>query len=114
MGKLSIIEFCIVSADLFSSVVDVGVKRGAELSTDNHQFVCILRGGNLPRTRKRFRARRTYRIKSELLVVKKVDHTFASKVASLLREFPDYTEDVETEGDLFKSAVITSKADICG
>ena len=40
--------------------------------------------------------------------------TFASKVASLFRELPDYTEDVETEWDLFKSAVITSAADSCG
>ena len=37
-------------------------------------------------------------------------HTFASKVASLFRELPDYTEDVETEWDLFKSAVIIPTA----
>ena len=41
-------------------------------------------------------------------------HTFASKVACLFRELPDYTEDVETEWDLFKSAVITSAAACCG
>ena len=34
----SIIGFCIVSADLFSSQVDIRVKKGAELSTD-HQLV---------------------------------------------------------------------------
>ena len=41
-------------------------------------------------------------------------HTFASKVVSLFRELSDYTEDVETEWDLFKSAVITSAAASCG
>ena len=41
-------------------------------------------------------------------------HTFASKVASLFRELLDFTEDVETEWDLFKSAVITSETDSCG
>ena len=41
-------------------------------------------------------------------------HTFASKVPFLFREFPDYTEDVETEWDLFKSAMITSAAASCG
>ena len=41
-------------------------------------------------------------------------HTFASKIASLFRELHDYTEDVETEWDLFKSAVITSAAASCG
>ena len=113
MRKHSIIDFCIASADLFSSV-DVCIKRGAELSTNHHLVVCILRGLNHPRTRKRFRAQRAYGIKWELLANKKVRHTFASKVASLFRELPDYTEDVETELDLFKSAVITSAAASCG
>ena len=44
----------------------------------------------------------------------KSKNTFASKVASLFRELPDYTEDVETEWDLFKSAVITSADASCG
>ena len=110
----SIIDFCIVSTDLFSSVVNVHIKRGAELSTNHHLVACILKGLNHPRTRKRFRAQRAYRIKWELLVDKKVRHTFASKVASLFRELPDYTEDIETEWDLFKSAVITSAAASCG
>ena len=41
-------------------------------------------------------------------------HTFACKIASLFRELPDYTKDVETEWELFKSAVITSAAASCG
>ena len=41
-------------------------------------------------------------------------HTFSSKVASLLLELPDYTEDLEIEWDLFKSKVITSAAASCG
>ena len=32
LGQRSLIDFCIVSADLFSTVSDVRVKRGAELS----------------------------------------------------------------------------------
>ena len=39
-----------------------------------------------------------------------VRHTFESKVASLFRQLPDYTEDIETKWDLFKSAVVTSAA----
>jgi len=38
--KGSLIDFCIVSADLFRSVLDVHVKRGAEPSTDHHLLVC--------------------------------------------------------------------------
>ena len=45
---------------------------------------------------------------------KKVRHTFSNKVASLFKELPDSTEDVETEWDLFKSAFITSAAASCG
>ena len=101
VGLRSIIDFRIVSADLLSSVVDVRVKRGAELSTNHHLVVCILRDLNCPRTRKRFRAQRAYRIKWELLADKKVRHTFASKVAFLFRELPDFTEDVGTEWNLF-------------
>ena len=37
----SINDFCVVSADLFSSVVGVLVKRGAKLSTDHHLVFCI-------------------------------------------------------------------------
>ena len=36
MDQKSLIDFCIVSSDLFSDVLDVRVKRGAELSTDHH------------------------------------------------------------------------------
>ena len=32
----------------------------------------------------------------------------------LFRKLPDYTKDIETEWDLFKSAVITSAAASCG
>ena len=100
--------------DLLSSAVDVHVKRGAELSTYHHLIVCILRGLNHQRTRKRFRTQIAYRIKWDLLADKKVRHTFASKVASLFREVPDFTEDVETEWDLFRSAVIASTTASCG
>ena len=67
LGQRYIIDFCIVSADLFSSVVDVGVKSEAELSTDHHLVVCILKGLNHSRTKKRFKRQRAYKIKWELL-----------------------------------------------
>ena len=40
LGQKSLIDFCIVSEDLFSDVLDVRAKRGAELSTDHHLVVC--------------------------------------------------------------------------
>ena len=97
MGQRSIIDFCVVSADLFSSVIDFCIKRGAELSTNHHLVFWILRGLNHPKNRKQFRERIAYKVKCQLLENKKVRRTFASKVASLFGELPDYTKDVETE-----------------
>ena len=80
VGQRSIIDFCIISAELVSSVIDVCVKREAKLSTDHHLVVCILRGLNHPITTKRFRAQRAYKIMWELLADKKVRHTFVCKL----------------------------------
>ena len=43
LSQKSIIGFIIVSADLKSSIMDVRVKRGAELSTDHHLVVGSLK-----------------------------------------------------------------------
>ena len=114
VGQRSLIDFCIVSADLFSSVVDVRVKRGAELSTDHHLVVYTLRNLSPTKPRKPFRARKAHRIQWELLADTKVRSVFASMIASLFRELPDHTEDIETEWNLFRSAVTTSAATSCG
>ena len=60
LGQRSLIDFCIVSADLFSTVSDVRVKRGAELSTDHHLVVCTLKALKPLKKRKTFRSRKTY------------------------------------------------------
>ena len=67
MGQKSLIDFCIVSTDLFSNVLDVRVKRGAELSTDHHLVVCSLRFLKPRSIRKSLSSRVTYRIKWETL-----------------------------------------------
>ena len=43
MNQKYLIDLYIVSSDLFSDVLDVQVKRVAELSTDHHLVVCYLR-----------------------------------------------------------------------
>ena len=42
MAQKSLIDFCIVSPDLFLEVLDVRLKRGAELSTDYNLVACSL------------------------------------------------------------------------
>ena len=80
-GQRSLIDFCIVSADLFSTVSDVCVKRGTELSTDHHLVVCTLKALKLLRKRKTFRPRKTYRIQWKSLTDKEVRAAFADTIA---------------------------------
>ena len=114
LGQRSLIYFCIVSADLFSTVSDVRVKRGAELSTDHHLVVCTLKALKPLKKRKTFRPRETYRIKWESLADKEVRTAFADNIASKFKELPTSTEDIETEWCLFRTAVITSATNCCG
>ena len=114
LGQRSLIDFCIVSADLFSTVSDVRVKRGAELSTDHHLVVCTLKALKPLKKRKTFRPRETYRIKWESLADKEVRTAFADNIASKFKELPTSTEDIETEWCLFRTAVIASATNCCG
>ena len=114
LGQRSLIDFCIVSADLFSSVSDVRVKRGAELSTDHHLVVCSVKELRPAKPHKELRPQKTYRIKWESLADEKIRSTFASAVASMFKDLPCPTDDIETEWNLFRTAVITSAATSCG
>ena len=114
MGQKSLIDFCIVSTDLFSNVLDVRVKRGAELSTDHHLVVCSLRFLKPRSNKKSMSSRVTYRIKWETLEDKEVRKQFASSMSAKFRELPDVSEDIEMEWSLFRSAIISSAAECCG
>ena len=114
MDQKSLIDFCIVSSDLFSDVLDVRVKRGAKLSTDHHLVVRSLRLSKPWTNRKSNRLSVTYRIKWEALEDKEVRKQFASCILCKFRQFPDVSEDVEQEWLLFRSAIISSAAESCG
>ena len=89
MDQKFLIDFCIVSSDLFSDVLDVRVKRGAELSTDHHLVVCSLRLLKPWPNRRSNRSSVTYRIKWEALEDKEVRKQFASSISSKLKQLPD-------------------------
>ena len=101
LGQRSLIDFCIVSADLFSTVSDVREERGAELSTDHHLVVCTLKALKPLKNRKTSQLQKNYRIKWESLADKEVRTAFADSIASKLKEFSTSTEDIETEWCLF-------------
>ena len=67
MNQKSTIDFCIVSSDLFSDVLDVRVKRGAELSTDHHLVVCSLQLSKPWPNRKSSRSSVIYWVKWEAM-----------------------------------------------
>ena len=102
MDQKSLIDFCIVSSDLFSDVLDVRAKRGAELSTDHHLVVCSLR------------LSKPWPNKREALEYKEVRKQFASSMSSKFRQLPDVSEDIEKEWLVFRSAIISSAAESCG
>ena len=114
MDQKSLIDFCIVSSDLFSDVLDVRVKRGAELSTDHHLIVCFQRLSKPWPNRKSNRSSMTYRIKWEAWEDKEVRKQFASTISSKFRQLPDVSENMEKEWLLFRSAIISSAAESCG
>ena len=114
MDRKSSIDFCIVSSDLFSDVLDVPVKRGAELSTDHHLVVCSLRLSKPWPNRKSNRSSVTNRIKWEALENKEVRKQFASRISSKFRQLPNVCEVIEKEWLLFRSAIISSAAESCG
>ena len=117
MDQKSLIDFCIVSSDVFSDVLDVRVKRVAELSTDYHLVVCSLRLSKPWPNKRSYRSSVTYRIKWEALEDKEVRKQFASSISSKFRQLPDVfepSENIEKEWLLFRSAIISSAAESCG
>ena len=114
VDQKTLIDFCIVSSDLFSNVRDVRVKRGAELSTDYHLVVCFLRLSKPWPNKRSNRSFVTYRIKWEALEDKEVRKRFASSISSKFRQLSDVFEDIEKEWLLFRSEIISSAAESCG
>jgi len=83
MKQKSMIDFCIVSANLFSDVLDVQVGRGAELSTKHHLVVFSLR------ISKPGPSRKSRRIKWEALEDKEVRKKLESSRTATFRKLPE-------------------------
>jgi len=86
-----------MSVDLCFDVLDVRVRRGAELSTDHHLVVCSLRISKHVPSRKSCKSTATYKIKWKALEDKKVRKQFASSMTAKFRQLPDESEDIKNE-----------------
>ena len=102
LGQRSLIDFCIISADLFSTVSDIRVKRRAGLSTGHHLVVCTLKALKALKKRKTFRPRETYRIKWEPLADQEVGTAFAEYITSKFKNFRPLLKTFKLSGVCFE------------
>ena len=109
----SLIDLFVISDDLRKSVMDVCVKRGAELSTDHHLVLCKLRLASSSRMQ-RIGQKRQNRIRWEALADEAVRCNFAENVDQRFSHLPPKEADVETEWSLFRTAILGAATETCG
>ena len=97
----SMTNFCMLSSNLFSEVLDVRVKQGAELYTDHQLVVYSLQISKLRLNRKPHRSSAACRIKWEDLADKDVRKQCASSMSTKIRQLQEVSDDIEMEGSLF-------------
>ena len=107
-------DFRIVSSDLFSKVLDIREKQGAELSTDQHLVVCSQRFLKPWLKRKLHRSSVAYSIKWEALADRDERKQFASSMTAKFQQLTEISEDIEMEWSLLQTAMISSAVKSCG
>jgi len=113
LGQRSMIDFVIVSADLWLHDLDTRVKRGAELSTDHHLVVSWIRwwGRLLDRPGK---PKRVVRVNWEPLVETPVHEVFNSHLRKNISCIPGEVGDMEPEWAMFRASIVDAAARSCG
>ena len=108
----SLIDLFVVSDDLRKSVMDVCVKRGAELSTDHHLVLCKLRLASSSRMQ-RIGQKRENRIRWEALADEAVRRNFSENVDQRFSRLAPEEADVETEWSPFCTAILGAAIETC-
>ncbi|KAK0156273.1 Craniofacial development protein 2 [Merluccius polli] len=113
LGRRSMIDFVIVSADLRPYVLDTRVKRGAELSTDHHLVVSWIRewGKSLDRPGK---PKRVVRVNWERLEEAPVLEIFNSHLRLSFSSIPVEVGGIEPEWAVFKASIAEAAVVSCG
>ena len=93
--------------------MDVGVRRGAELSTDHHLVVCTLRLSSSNETQRR-KPQDRIRIRWEVLTVEVARRNFADNVDRRFSQVLSAKVDAETEWLLFRTATLEAATEACG
>ena len=113
LGRRSLIDFVVVSADLRPSVLDTRVKRGAELSTDHHLVVSWFRWRGKPLDRPG-KPKRVVRVNWERLKEDPVREEFNCHLLRSFSDTPVEGEDIEHEWSVFKASIADAAAASCG
>ncbi|CAF3333272.1 unnamed protein product [Rotaria sp. Silwood2] len=109
----SLIDFIITSDNIKRTVMDVRVKRGAELSTDHHLVICVLQlASNAPK--QTAKPKKLFRIKWEALTDAEISQKFAKMVGQGYSQLPLNEGDMESEWLLFRKTIIDAAAETCG
>ncbi|KAJ8006278.1 hypothetical protein DPEC_G00126630 [Dallia pectoralis] len=113
LGRRSMIDFVIVSADLRPHVLDTRVKRGAELSTDHHLVVSWIRGWGKTLDRPG-KPKRVVRVNWERLEEAPVRKIFNSHLRRSFSDIPVEVGGIEPEWAMFKASIAEAAAVSCG
>ena len=113
LGQRSMIDFVIVSADLRPYVLDTRVKRGTELSTDQHLVVSWFRWRGKPLDRPG-KPKRVVRVNWERLEEDSVREEFNSHLRRDFSSIPVEVGDIEQEWAMFKASIASAAAASCG
>ncbi len=107
------IDFVVVSSDLRPYVLDTRVRRGAELSTDNHLVVSWIRwwGRKLDRLG---RPKCTVRVYWERLAESPIREIFNCHLRQSFDRIPRESGDIESEWTMFSTSIVDAAALSCG
>ncbi|KAK3533011.1 hypothetical protein QTP70_006237 [Hemibagrus guttatus] len=113
LGQRSMIDFVVVSSDLWPHVLDTRVKRGAELSTNHHLVVSWIR------LRERMpdrlgRPKRIVRVCWERLTDPSVRGVFNSHLRESFNQILREVGDIESEWTMFSSSIVDAAIRSCG
>ncbi|TWW74534.1 hypothetical protein D4764_14G0005370, partial [Takifugu flavidus] len=113
LGRRSMIDFVVVSLDLWPHVLDTRVKRGAELSTDHHLVVSWLQWwGRMPD--RPGRPKRIVRVCWEGLAESPVRRSFNSHIRESFDHVPGEVGDIESEWTMFRASIVEAADQCCG
>ncbi|KAI3375438.1 hypothetical protein L3Q82_021924, partial [Scortum barcoo] len=113
LGRRSMIDFVVVSSDLWPYVLDTRVKRGAELSTDDHLVVTWIRWQRRKLDRPG-RPKRIVRVCWERLAEPSVREVFNSHHRKSFSKIPREAGDFESEWTMFSASIVDAAVQSCG